>query len=152
VVDPLGGINTLWPLFGIANQLLAVIAFCLGTTILIKMGKARYLAVTVIPLLFLMSATFTAGYIKLFDANPNMGFISGAKFYGDKLATGGTPQAMNDWAAQQFNFNVNTVVTGFFLCAVALIFLGCFVEWVKLLSGSKKPVLHEDPYVTADPA
>jgi carbon starvation protein len=152
VVDPLGGINTLWPLFGIANQLLAVIAFCLGTTILIKMGKARYLAVTVIPLLFLMSATFTAGYIKLFDANPNMGFISGAKFYGDKLATGGTPQAMKDWAAQQFNFNVNTVVTGFFLCAVALIFLGCFVEWVKLLSGSKKPVLHEDPYVTADPA
>jgi carbon starvation protein len=90
VVDPLGGINTLWPLFGIANQLLAVIAFCLGTTILIKMGKTRYLLVTVIPLLFLMSATFTAGYIKLFDANPKMGFIAGAKFYSDKIAAGGT--------------------------------------------------------------
>ena len=147
VVDPLGGINTLWPLFGIANQLLAVIAFCLGTTILIKMGKARYLAVTVIPLLFLMSVTFAAGYIKLFDANPKMGFISAARFYGDKLATGGTPKEMNEWAAQQFNFNVDTVVTTFFLLAVAIIFLGCLREWIKLLSGSKKVVLNEDPYV-----
>jgi carbon starvation protein len=147
VVDPLGGINTLWPLFGIANQLLAVIAFCLGTTILIKMGKARYLLVTVIPLLFLMSATFTAGYIKLFDANPKMGFIAGAKLYGDKLATGGTPKEMKEWAAQQFNFNVDTAVTGFFLLAVAIIFLGCLLEWIKLLSGAKKTVLNEDPYV-----
>jgi carbon starvation protein len=152
VVDPLGGINTLWPLFGIANQLLAVIAFCLGTTILIKMGKARYLAVTLIPLVVLMMATFAAGYIKLFDANPKMGFISGAKFYADKIAGGGTPQEMKEWAAQQFNFNVDTAVTGFFLCAVALIFLGCLREWISLLSGSKKSVLHEDPYVTADPA
>jgi carbon starvation protein len=147
VVDPLGGINTLWPLFGIANQLLAVIAFCLGTTILIKMGKARYLLVTVIPLLFLMSATFTAGYIKLFDANPKMGFIAGAKLYGEKLAAGGTPKEMKEWAAQQFNFNVDTAVTGFFLLAVAIIFLGCLLEWIKLLSGAKKTVLNEDPYV-----
>lgn len=152
VVDPLGGINTLWPLFGIANQLLAVIAFCLGTTILIKMGKARYLAVTLIPLVVLMMATFSAGYIKLFDANPKMGFISGAKFYADKIAGGGTQQEMKEWAAQQFNFTVDTAVTGFFLCAVAIIFLGCFREWISLLSGSKKSVLHEDPYVTADPA
>jgi carbon starvation protein len=147
VVDPLGGINTLWPLFGIANQLLAVIAFCLGTTILIKMGKARYLLVTVIPLLFLMSATFTAGYIKLFDKDPRMGFISGAKFYGDKVAAGGTPVEMKAWAAQQFNFTVDTVVTAFFLIAVAVIFLGCLREWIKLLRGSKKIVLNEDPYV-----
>jgi len=150
VVDPLGGINTLWPLFGIANQLLAVIAFCLGTTILIKMGKARFMAVTVIPLLFLMSATFTAGWIKLFDANPKMGFISGAKFYSDKIATGGTPLEMKEWAAQQFNFNVDTVVTGFFLIAVAVIFLGCLLEWIRLLNGSKKIVLNEDPYIDVD--
>ena len=140
-------INTLWPLFGIANQLLAVIAFCLGTTILIKMGKARYLLVTVIPLLFLMSATFTAGYIKLFDKDPRMGFISGAKLYAGKLATGGTPQEMKTWAAQQFNFTVDTVVTAFFLLAVAVIFLGCLREWIKLLSGSKKIVLNEETYV-----
>jgi len=147
VVDPLGGINTLWPLFGIANQLLAVIAFCLGTTILIKMGKTRYLAVTVIPLIFLMCATFSAGYIKLFDADPRMGFISGAKFYADKVAGGGTPQDMKAWAAQQFNFTVDTVVTAFFLLAVAIIFLGCLREWIQLLSGSKKVELKEDPYV-----
>jgi carbon starvation protein len=147
VVDPLGGINTLWPLFGIANQLLAVIAFCLGTTILIKMGKARYLLVTVIPLLFLMSATFAAGYIKLFDADPRMGFIAGAEMYAKKLAGGGTSVEMKTWAAQQFNFNVDTFVTAFFLLAVAIIFLGCLREWIKLLSGSKKVVLNEEPYV-----
>ena len=147
VVDPLGGINTLWPLFGIANQLLAVIAFCLGTTILIKMGKARYLLVTVIPLLFLMSATFTAGYIKLFDKDPRMGFIAGAEMYAKKLAGGGTPVEMKTWAAQQFNFSVDTFVTAFFLLAVAVIFLGCLREWIKLLSGSKKVVLNEEPYV-----
>ena len=147
VVDPLGGINTLWPLFGIANQLLAVIAFCLGTTILIKMGKARYLLVTVIPLLFLMSATFTAGYIKLFDKDPRMGFIAGAEMYAKKLAGGGTPVEMKTWAAQQFNFTVDTFVTAFFLLAVAVIFLGCLREWIRLLSGAKKVVLNEEPYV-----
>ena len=147
VVDPLGGINTLWPLFGIANQLLAVIAFCLGTTILIKMGKARYLLVTVIPLLFLMSVTFAAGYIKLFDPNPKMGFISATKFYAGKIAAGGTEKEMKEWAAQQFNFTVDTAVTAFFLLAVAIIFLGCLREWIKLLSGSKKVVLNEEPYV-----
>ncbi len=147
VVDPLGGINTLWPLFGIANQLLAVIAFCLGTTILIKMGKARYLAVTGVPLVFLMSATFSAGWVKLFDADYRMGFIAGAKYYGEKLAAGGTPEEMKIWAAQQFNFQVDTAVTLFFLAAVAIIFIGCFVEWVRLLSGAKKAQLREDPYV-----
>jgi carbon starvation protein len=147
VVDPLGGINTLWPLFGIANQLLAVIAFCLGTTILIKMGKVRYLAVTVIPLIFLMAVTFTAGWIKIFDPNPKMGFVAGAKFYADKIAAGGTPKELKEWGAQQFNFNVDVVVTAFFLIAVAVIFLGCAREWVRLLSGSKKAVLKEDPYV-----
>ena len=148
VVDPLGGINTLWPLFGIANQLLAVIAFCLGTTILIKMGKARYMAVTLAPLALLMSATFSAGYIKLFDANPKMGFIAGAKFYAAKIAGGGNEKEMKEWAAQQFNFTVDTLVTAFFLGAVAIIFLGCLREWIKLLNGSKKVVLNEDPYVS----
>ncbi len=147
VVDPLGGINTLWPLFGIANQLLAVIAFCLGTTLLIKMGKARYLAVTGIPLAFLMTATFSAGYIKIFDPDPKMGFIAAADSFAAKIAAGGTEQQLREWSAQQFNFTVDTVVTAFFLCAVAIIFLGCLAEWVKLLRGTKQPVLHEDPYV-----
>ena len=148
VVDPLGGINTLWPIFGIANQLLAVIGLCLGTTVLIKMGKARFLAVTVLPLLFLMSATFSAGYIKIFDKDPKMGFIAAADFFGAKIAAGGTEPQMKEWAAQQFNFQVDVFVTGFFLLAVAVIFLGCLYEWVRLLSGAKKAMLKEDPYVT----
>lgn len=147
VVDPLGGINTLWPLFGIANQLLAVIAFCLGTTVLIKMGKVRYIAVTAIPLAFLMTATFCAGYIKLFDSDPRMGFIAATKLYAGKIAGGGTEKQLSEWAAQQFNFQVDTVVTAFFLLAVALIFFGCLREWILLLSGSKKTELREAPYV-----
>lgn len=147
VVDPLGGINTLWPLFGIANQLLAVIAFCLGTTILIKMGKARYMAVTVIPLVFLMSATFAAGYIKITDPDPKMGFMAAADSFAAKIAAGGTPAEIANWSAQKFNFTVDTVVTAFFLLAVAIIFIGCLIEWIKLLSGSKAVVLREEPYV-----
>ena len=147
VIDPLGGINTLWPLFGIANQLLAVIAFCLGTTILIKMGKTRFVAVTAIPLAFLLSVTFSAGYIKLFDPNPKMGFISAAKDYSAKLAAGGSPADMKVWAAQKLNMQVDTAVTAFFLACVAIIFLGCLREWIRILRGTKIAELHEDPYV-----
>jgi len=147
VVDPLGGINTLWPIFGIANQLLAVIAFCLGTTILIKMGKSRFLAVTAVPLAFLITATFSAGWIKIFDANPKMGFLAAAKDFSAKIAAGGTEKQIAEWTAQKFNFMVDVYVTGFFLCAVAIIFIGCLMEWIKLLSGAKKAVLAEEPYV-----
>lgn len=151
VVDPMGGINSLWPLFGIANQLLAVIAFCLGTTLLIKMGKARYLLVTLLPLALLMSATFTAGFIKLFDADPKMGFLAQAKAAGAQLAAGnGTAAEIALWSQKRFDGIVNSWVTGFFLVAVGIIFLGCLIEWIKLLSGKKKPVLHEDPYIPVE--
>lgn len=88
VIDPLGGINTLWPLFGISNQMLAGIALMLATVVLIKMKRQRYIWMTMLPAVWLLICTTTAGFIKLFDANPAIGFLSLAKKYSDALANG----------------------------------------------------------------
>ncbi len=152
VIDPTGGINTLWPLFGIANQLLAVVAFCLGTTLLIKMGKTRYVAVTAIPLVFLISVTFTAGITKIFAKDPTMGFLAGAKLYAEKIAAGGTEAELSVWNKVMHMNQIDAVVAGFFLVCVTVIVAGCAYEWVKLLTGRKPIVLHENPYVHLDKA
>ena len=144
VVDPLGGINTLWPIFGIANQLLAVIAFCLGTTVLIKMGKARYALVTVIPLLFLAAVTFSAGWLKIFSPDPKLGFMALIDATKAKMAAG---PANPDFQAIIFNNWVDVFVTASFMVGVAVIILGCAWEWIKVLRGAKPVVLRESPYV-----
>jgi len=88
VVDPLGGINTLWPLFGIANQMLAAIALILATCVLFKMKRAQYAWVTVMPTIWLLLCTLTAGWQKIFDANPKIGFMAHAAKYQAALADG----------------------------------------------------------------
>jgi carbon starvation protein len=137
VVDPLGGINSLWPIFGVANQLLAVIALALGTTVLIKMGKARYMGVTLLPLAWLLAVTMTAGWMKIFSADPRLGFLSAANAAGN--------------ARQAFNAHVDAAVTAVFLILVAVIVIANARVWWLLLAGRRAPDLREEPFVPAEP-
>jgi carbon starvation protein len=142
VIDPLGGVNTLWPLFGLANQLLSVIALCFGTTLLIKMGKARYTWTTLVPLIFMTIVTFSAGYLKIFSPDPRLGFLSGA----NSIAT-------NPALARQASvWRLDAMVAAGFLVLVLLIVAGCAVEWWRLLRGNKRAVLHESEFVRLTPA
>ncbi len=146
-VEPDGIAKSLWPIFGIANQLLAVIAFCLGTTILIKMGKVRYAWCTAIPLVFLTLVTFTAGLMKLFSAGA-AGFIPAAEKISAAIAKGGlTPEDLANKERALFVTRVDIGVTSLFLVLVAIIVVGCVIEWARLLSGSKAIVLRESPAI-----
>ena len=121
VVDPLGGINTLWPLFGISNQMLAGIALMLGTVVLIKMKRERYVWVTLIPATWLLICTTTAGLIKLLDPNPAVGFLALAKKYQAALDAGQIIAPAKDIGQMQhviFNAYTNATLTVLFLFVV----------------------------------
>ena len=141
IKDPLGGINSLWPLFGICNQLLAAVALCVATTIVIKMGKARYAAVTLTPLFWLVAVTFTASWHKIFDPNPRLGFLAHAQ------TLVGSP--LKDAGRLIFNDRLDAVVTGLLIVMVALILLESAREWVRVLSGKKKAIVKEAPFVAS---
>jgi carbon starvation protein len=147
VIDPLGGINTLWPLFGLANQLLSVIALCLGTTLLIKMQKTKYLFITLIPLCFMCAVTFSAGYLKVFSPDPRIGFLSGAQslLHSADSMTDLTKAA--ETIRQAAVWRLDAVVALAFLLLVFLIVAGCAREWWRLLRGTKRIVLHESEFV-----
>ena len=121
VIDPLGGINTLWPLFGISNQMLAGIALMLATVVLIKMKRQRYIWVTMLPAVWLLICTTTAGFIKLFDANPAIGFLSLAKKYSDALANGqilAPAKSIDQMQHVIYNAYTNATLTALFLAVV----------------------------------
>jgi carbon starvation protein len=147
VIDPLGGINSLWPLFGLANQLLSIIALCLGTTVLIKMGKVRYLLVTLVPLCFMAVVTFSAAYLKIFSADPKLGFLSGADDYTQRAATLTDAVKAAEMTRQAANWRFDAVVAFCFVALVFLIVAGSAWEWWKLLRGTKRIVLHESEFI-----
>jgi len=147
VIDPLGGINSLWPLFGLANQLLSVVALCLGTTILIKMQKARYVLVTLLPLCFMCTVTFSAAYLKIFSSDPKLGFLSGAEALNKTASTMTDAVKAAELTRQAGIWGIDAVVAFGFVALVFLIVAGSALEWWRLLRGSKRIVLHESEFV-----
>jgi carbon starvation protein len=146
VVDPLGGINSLWPLFGLANQLLSVVALCLGTTILIKMKKAKYLFVTLVPLCFMCAVTFSAGYLKIFSVDPKIGFLSGAAALVQNAGAVGVDKAAQ-LTRQAAVWRFDALVAFGFLVLVLLIVLGSAKHWWQLMHGTRRIELHESEFV-----
>jgi len=147
VIDPLGGINSLWPLFGLANQLLSVVALCLGTTLLIKMHKSRYLFVTLVPLCFMCAVTFSAGYLKVFSSDPRLGFLSGARSLLGEASRMADPAKAAELTRQAGVWQFDAVVAVFFLVLVLAIVLGSTRQWWQLIRGTRRVVLHESEFV-----
>jgi carbon starvation protein len=148
VIDPLGGINSLWPLFGIANQLLAAVALVVATTILMKMERLRWICVTMIPMLALIIITMTSSYQKIFSTNPRIGFLSGASDLGERIASGIIPVAkVAETHRLMFNLRLDAAVTSVLVLMIVLLIFEALVQWYGILSRRKAAVLHESPYV-----
>jgi carbon starvation protein len=148
VIDPLGGINSLWPLFGIANQLLSACALVVATTILLKMGKKKYVWVTLVPMLWLITVTMTASYQKIFSENPKLGFLASAHALEAQIAAGSVaPAAMDRMQHLIFNNYLNVAVTSILVGLILFLILEAVTVWIRLLSGSKEVTLNETPYV-----
>lgn len=144
--------NSLWPIFGVANQLLAVLALALGTTVLIKMGRLRYLWVTLAPLVWLVAVTISAGWMKIFSEDPRLGFLRIASDLRARLAGGGTELQLEQWRHLLLNQYVNTAVTASFLVLVLLVLAANVQVWWQLLSGRRRPELREEPSIRSSPS
>jgi carbon starvation protein len=141
VLDPLGGINSLWPLFGIANQLLAAVALCVGTTILMKQWGLRYAWITLIPLSWLVTVTYTAAWQKIFSPLPRVGFLAQA----DALAA--SPNVTVATRQLIFNNRLDAVVAGIFLVLVTTILIDSIRLWFQIYSGAHSSRSTETPFV-----
>jgi carbon starvation protein len=148
VLDPLGGINSLWALFGIANQLLAAIALCVATTILLKMHGAKYVLVTGVPLLWLLVVNYTAGYQKIFSPIPRLGFLAQANALETAIATGAiSASKLAETQVRIFNERLDATVCAVFLLLVSLIVLDSARVWYGLLRGTRQAKSSETPFV-----
>ncbi|MEP6688826.1 MAG: carbon starvation CstA 5TM domain-containing protein, partial [Gemmatimonadales bacterium] len=145
VNDPLGGINSLWPLFGISNQLLAAVALCVGTTVLIKGGKARYAWVTLMPLVWVLTVTLTAGWQKVFAADPRLGFLSHAARTVDQVAAGSVDAARR--ARLLFNDRLDAVTALAFMTVTLLVVAASAREWLLVLTRRRPATAKETPFV-----
>jgi carbon starvation protein len=144
VIDPLGGINSLWPLFGISNQLLAIIALSVATTIFLKMHGLKYICITVLPMLWLIAVTFTAGLEKIFSPDPHLGFLAHANALTSATSISKTTQTVI------FNERLDAVVCGTFLVLVTIIVIDSVRVWAGILAGRIKPASSEVPFVESE--
>ena len=140
VRDPLGGINSLWPIFGICNQLLAAVALCVATTIIVKMGRARFMWVTLAPLVWLVAVTFSAAWHKIFDSNPLIGLLAHAR----QLAAGPVAAGLE---RRIFNDRLDAAVCGLLIVLVSAIVIESAVQWISVISGRKQAATQESPFV-----
>ncbi|MBP2197879.1 carbon starvation CstA family protein [Pantoea cypripedii] len=145
VVDPLGGINTLWPLFGIGNQMLASMALILGTVVLFKMKKQRYAWVTILPTVWLFITSMTAGWQKIFHEKPSIGFLAQASKFRKGLDEGviiAPAKTVADMQTIVFSNQINALLCGFFmLVAVTMLIAAFFV--IRRALRSEVPTVHE---------
>lgn len=147
-IDPLGGINSLWPLFGIANQMLAAIALCVATTILVKADKLKYLWVSALPLAWLIIVTSSAAWEKLFSADLRVGFLAHARDLSDKLAAGSLPAELVDKAPHLiFNDYLNAGLTGLFMLITWLLLADTLRVIYCVIAGKSYPESSESPHV-----
>ncbi len=148
VIDPLGGINSLWPLFGIANQLLAAVALVVATTILLKMSRLKWIWVTLLPMTWLVIITMTASYQKIFSANARIGFLAQASAMAAQLAAGKIAATkIADTQRLIFNLRLDAVVTAVLAAMILVLLVEALAQWYAILSRGKEPVLQETPYV-----
>ncbi|HET9799384.1 MAG TPA: carbon starvation CstA family protein [Gemmatimonadaceae bacterium] len=149
VIDPLGGVNSLWPLFGISNQLLAAVALCVGTTVIIKMGKARYAWITLLPLAWLVVVTMTGGAAKMFSPEPRLGFLAHASMLRAAEAAGTLPpgvKSAGDLSRMIANDYLDAAVAAFFMLSVVVILADSAREWWAVISGAKAARSSEVPF------
>jgi carbon starvation protein len=148
VSDPLGGINQLFPLFGIANQLLAAVALTVATTILIKSGRLRWVWVTAVPLAWDVAVTLTASWYKIFSSDPLIGFFAQRSKYQDALDAGKVlppAKSLDDVSQIVTNSTVDGVLSILFAALIIVVIADAARIWFQTLSGRREPILAETP-------